>query len=156
MAFGTLIRRHPVLSNASAFLDAERLLNEFQKGFAFHPVSVPGTSRYAPPRFHAVENEEDYAISAEIPGVDSDDLSVVVEEGVLTIAGGRKDPAWRDEMSDEEKDALTSSFERRIRFNVEVDDANVQARYKDGLLVLSVPKAKKPTPEVRTIPVEVS
>lgn len=53
------------------------------------------------------------------------------------------------------KESNVVRFERHIRFNGEVDEQAVSARYADGLLEVSVPKLVPPQPEVRTIPIQV-
>lgn len=154
MPFGTLIRTRPSRA-AAALLDAERALDR-----AGRPAHVYGwTIRTAPgfePRVQAVENEREYVVSAELPGVETEDLQVVVEDGVLSVTGLRKGPHWSADLPDEERSRHEARFTRRIRFNGEIDDAGVSARYRNGLLTVSVPKARPPEPEVRTIPVEVA
>lgn len=154
MSFGTLIRTRPARATA-VLRQAERTLDR-----AGRPAPVYGwTIRTAPgfePRVQAVENESEYVVSAELPGVETEDLQVVVEEGVLTVKGLRKGPRWSADLPDEERARHEARFARRIRFNGEIDDAGVSARYRNGLLTVTVPKARPPEPEVRTIPVEVA
>ena len=124
-------------------------------------------------------------MSAELPGVAREDLEVFVQEGVLTIRGARRfgrreaqaieattagaEPAEAeadaeaaeaaeaaDASAAETEDASALRFERRIRFNGDVDEDAVSARYADGLLEVGVPRLVPPEPEVRTIPIQVA
>ena len=117
------------------------------------------------PRISAVESEKEFVITAELPGVDPTDLDVVVEDGLLTIKGERRLGSPENEVAaDEEQETAGAGkparrpgeFHRRFRFNSEIDEDAVKARYKDGLLTVTVPKAQPPEPEVRTIPVQVA
>jgi HSP20 family protein len=154
MPIGALIHRHPMRAAASAMLDAERALDEIQRSMNSYPtLRVAGGSSFAP-HINAVEGENDYAITAELPGVEQSDLSVSIEDGILHLSGIRKSASWSEDLSDEEKAKREVRFERRFRFNGEIADDAVKAIYRNGLLEVSVPKAEPPKPEVKSIPVE--
>ena len=154
MTFGTRVRRHPLAGHAAVVIGAERAFNELQRQFfGAADYGLPSTRAYMP-SLKAVENVDDYVVTADIPGVAPDDLSVVVEEGVLTLRGTRKSLEWSDELPDEEKEALSTRFERSVRFNGEIDEGRVTARSKDGLLRIVVPKPEQAVPEVTRIPVQ--
>jgi len=154
MTIGTLIRNHPAHVAAAALRDAERAMNRAQ-GVGFNSWNQRGSFGFAP-RLQADESETEYVISAELPGVEGGDIAVTIEEGVLTLSGVRKAPTWSEDQTDEEKAAHSVSFKRRVRFNGEVDEPHVQARYANGLLTVTVPKPTPVAPEVTTIPVEVA
>lgn len=163
MSYGTLIRRrHPMRVAASAMLDAERALDEIQRQFTRYPASRLGTSAGFAPRLNAVESETEYVVTAELPGVAAENLDVAIDDGVLTIKGHRGEvveaSAGEGEGEGAEQVAPVSAdhFERRVRFNGEIDEEAVKAVYKNGLLTVSVPKPAVVEPEVRHIPVEVS
>ena len=154
MAFGTRVRRYPLSGHAAAAMGAEHAFSELQRQFfgaADHGLS---STRGFMPALRAMENAGDYVVTAEIPGVAPDDLSVVVEEGVLTLRGTRKSLDWSEDLSDEEKEAESARFERSVRFNGEIDEERVTARSKDGLLRIVVPKPEPVAPEITRIPVE--
>ena len=154
MPIGALIHRHPVRSAASAIRDAERAIDEAQRQFRAFPALRLQAERSFTPSVGAVENENEYRITAELPGVDPSDLDVSVEEGVLTIKGQRRYPASDGDAASAEDDTR-GQFQRRYRFNGEIDEEAVQAKLKHGLLTVTVPKRKAPEPEIRTIPVQV-
>jgi len=166
---------------AAAMLDAERALEEIQRQFSSYPTLRSTRQRFVP-RIEAVEQEDQYLVRAELPGVDSADLDIAVEEGVLTIKGHRADAygtadstvdvkasaadtvakakATKDDVADSAVATATATeadtFERRIRFNGEIDEAAVTARYRNGLLSITIPKQKAPEPVIRSIPVQVA
>jgi len=160
--------------------DAERALEEIQRQFSHYPTLRRPTQGFVP-RIEAVEGEDHYLVRAELPGVDAADLEIVVEEGVLTIKGRRSDEQAEavvdvevevaDEAAEANAEAPTgatdedaandaasdvNAFERRIRFNGEVDEAAVKARYRNGLLTVVIPKPRPPEPVIRNIPVQVA
>ena len=169
MSFGTLIRRRPVNFANAAMLDAARAFNALHRQIVQRPQFVNTQPRAFAPQVRAVENEHEYLVSAELPGVEATDLEVLVEEGVLTIKGRKRSVSplrTRAETTAEAGEAGVEAasepapayveFERRLRFSDEVDGEAVQARYKNGLLEVTLPKPTPVAPEVRTIPVEVA
>jgi len=160
-----LIHRRPVHPWA-ALREAERAFDRMSRRTS--PArrmagAAPGWS----PRLEAVETEEGFEVTAEIPGVAREDLEVSVHEGVLTLKGVRRfgdareaEEAKADEVEDAAEahvvDENVVRFERRIRFNADVDEEAIAARYANGVLEVRIPKATPPEPEVRTIPVEVA
>ena len=138
---------------------------EFARGLS--PAYVaPDRSQGFVPRIDAVEDDDAFRITAEVPGVDEADLSVEIEEGVLTLKGEKRDFfASDDDEEASENDAPASfrfhrvetsfgSFERRLRFGAEVDEEAVAASYRHGVLSIVVPKASGPASVVRTVPVQ--
>jgi HSP20 family protein len=153
MPFGTVISAHPRFRTTSVLREAERALDLAQR---LGQRNTQQADSGFVPRIQAVENESGFVITAELPGVEPADLAVSVEEGVLTLKGERKAPGWSEEASADEKAKLSTAFTRRIRFNGEIDEEAVSAKYRNGLLTVTVPKRVPPAPEVRTIPVEVA
>jgi HSP20 family protein len=124
--------------------DFDRFLEDLSGGFGLAPSAL--APKPFAPVFEASELEDAYRVTAELPGVDSADLDVSVEDGVLSIQGHRGDAG--DESEETER------FERRIRFPGEVVEAETKATYKNGLLTVTVPKPAEVKPEVRSIPIE--
>ena len=116
------------------------------------------------PNIDAVESDDDFRITAELPGLEEGDFSVEIEEGVLTLKGEKKtrieegegDEAPTDYRGYRRVETRWGRFERRLRFGVEVDAENVKASYKNGVLEVIVPKVAEERPQVRTIPVHSS
>jgi HSP20 family protein len=173
-----LIHRRPANHPILALRDAERTFNQLhlrmRRPSPARPFQI--AQRFVP-NIEAVEAETTYEVAAELPGVSRDDLDVSVQDGVLTIKGARKlksrgsaaaptdDPvAAGDTPAEDTGSELQASdpatnevkFERRIRFNGEIDEQAVKAKYVDGVLEVTVPKLIPAEPEVRCIPVEVA
>ena len=159
MAFGNLVR-HPNPGRRVVRGDFDRLVDDLWSGFGLAPVAFAPTAGAANeatfnPTFDAVELEDTYRVTADIPGVDPSDVEVSVEDGVLTISGRRH---YEDESETEEGGVQRVSergrFERRIRFPAEIAENDVKASHKHGVLTVTVPKPAEVKPEVRSIPVE--
>ena len=113
------------------------------------------------PNLDAFENDAEYRITAELPGLEESDFSVEIEDGVLTLKGEKKTRHEEGEGDDDSSgyrrvETRGGRFERRLRFGGEVDSENVKASYKNGVLEVIVPKVVEERPQVRTIPVHTS
>ena len=105
------------------------------------------------PTADIVETDDDYRILVELPGVQQDDFKLSFTDNVLTLSAEKKsqyeeekDNVWRMERS-------YGSFSRQFSFRQPVDPATVAARYRDGVLEITLPKAEEAKP--RTIDVKV-
>ena len=88
-----------------------------------------------------------YAVVLELPGVDKDAISVQATERTLVISAERRNPNSQ-EAEPSEGSALLSEFRygtwsRSFRFPQAIEHEQLQARYKDGLLTVTAPKAQK-------------
>ncbi len=106
------------------------------------------------PRVDIRENDDNYEITAELPGVEKDDLKVSLEKGVLTIEAETR---FEDK---EEKEGKIVRQERRYgkymrSFNLggNVDESDITADFKNGVLSLKAPKAAEAEREKRQIEV---
>jgi HSP20 family protein len=125
--------------------EMDRLLQSIQ-------FSVRGTRAGRPfPAVNLYELEEEYLITAEIPGVNGEDLDLSIAGGVLTLRGKRgSDP----EISEEQyrrRERIHGTWERALALPERVDDEGLTAELKEGLLKIHLPKIKQSTS--RQIPV---
>lgn len=93
------------------------------------------------------ENEKELRIHAELPGIDKKDVSINVEDSVLTIRGKRE---FKQEQKKENYYRLERSygvFARSFSLPNSVDVEKIQASMKDGVLELSIPKKPEAQPK---------
>jgi HSP20 family protein len=95
------------------------------------------------PAFDIAEKEEEYLITAELPGMDMKDIDITFTDGLLTVKGEKK-----QEKEDKGKDyhrieRRYGSFQRSFRVPEKVDTNKIEASYKDGILKLVLPKAEE-------------
>lgn len=120
----------------------------FHKTFGIEPFSK---SSY--PKVNVLSHEDRIEIEAEIAGYNKDDISVHVEEDVLSIVGKASQTS---EQNDKYvyllRELKRSSFSRSFRLSENLDAQNIDATFKDGLLKLVIPrKAKNPESRVSKI-----
>jgi HSP20 family protein len=115
---------------------------------------LPGHAARAYPRVNVAEDADNITIEALAPGVDPEKLEITVVRNTLTIAGEKSAPEGVDREAYHRSERSAGRFVRTIELSTEVDPDKVQARYTNGLLVITLPKAEAAKP--RQIQVSVS
>lgn len=99
------------------------------------------------PSLDVVETKEAIAIKADLAGMKPEDISIEVEENVLTLSGERR----FEEKVEEDKyyriERRYGSFSRSIALPQGVDADRIQASYEDGVLEVKVPKLEQARPK---------
>jgi HSP20 family protein len=100
------------------------------------------------------ETKGSFEVIADLPGFDAKDVDVSVQENTLTIRGERK----REEIEENETlhrvEREYGVFERSFTLPRSADPEKIQAKYKDGVLSLSVPKREESKPKSLKVNVE--
>jgi len=97
------------------------------------------------------ETETEFLLSADIPGLDKKDVSIDIHDGVITIKGER---AIDNEKSTDDyriRERQLGSFNRSFRLPDNVNEVKVAAKFKNGVLKVTLPKTKEVIPEGRQI-----
>lgn len=100
------------------------------------------------------ETDAEYVIKAELPEVSKDDLSITVQEGVLTLAGERKQEKRDDNEKVHRIERFHGTFSRRFTLPDDADEQAIRAESKEGVLVIHIPKHKVAQPQPRQIQVQ--
>jgi len=93
------------------------------------------------------ETDGEYLIKAELPEIKKEDVKVTVEDGVLTLQGERRQEKDEKGKKFHRVERSYGSFARSFTLPESVDDAGVKAEYKDGMLVLHLPKTERVKPK---------
>jgi len=133
--------------------EMDSLFDNFFRGFDIEPFE----SRMGAftPKVDVTENDKEIKISAELPGMDEKDIDVSLQNDILTIKGEKK-----EEKEDKGKDYYRmersyGSFIRTIPLPVEVETDKVEARFKKGVLSITLPKTAKAVAETKKVAVKV-
>lgn len=103
-----------------------------------------------------VQKENEYVATAELPGFGDEDVSINIENRMVTIKAGHEQ---KHEEKDEETGRIvhserrSRSFARTFRLPKDVDDENIVATMDKGILTLKLPRVAAELPAGRTIPV---
>jgi HSP20 family protein len=121
------------------FAELDRLQREMQQSFEWSP-SIRGLARGGFPAMNVGGTPRSVEIYAFAPGVDPASIDVQIEKGVLTIAGERKvELPGKDEKAVMHIDErFAGRFRRVVTLPDDVDASAVEARYRDGVLHISI------------------
>jgi HSP20 family protein len=108
---------------------------------------------WAPPA-DVSETEAEYLIKAEIPEVRKEDLSLTVQDGVLTLSGERRQEKRDDGERMHRVERQFGAFARRFALPEDADDQGIRAESREGVVTIHIPKHKVVQPEPRQIQVQ--
>ncbi len=100
------------------------------------------------------ENNEEYVVKAELPGLKKEEVKVTFKDGVLAIQGERKQEKEEKDKKFHRIERTYGTFYRAFAIPEEVIEAKILAEQKDGILFVHMPKGEKKNKE-KTIEVKV-
>ncbi len=107
------------------------------------------------PKVDVVEDSDSLNLIAELPGVKKEDAKIVLEDGVLTISGEKKNElVGKEDINIFNSERFFGKFERRFKLTDDVNPDEITAKYENGLLKIKVAKLKPEEPKERIIEVK--
>jgi HSP20 family protein len=142
-----------------AHLNRDEFLTPFDKIFdqmmskqfpAFQEEVGVSFNKGSYPKVNVYEYDDKIGIVAEIPGLDKNQVSVEVEEDMLTISGDKH--GFEDEGAKcINRELKHSSFKRSFNLGDHLDGDDVSATFKDGMLSISIPKKEPAVPKKHSV-----
>jgi HSP20 family protein len=118
--------------------EVDRLFDSF--GFGLPAL---GLGTLASPAIEFSETDKAYKVTAELAGMDPEDVDVTFEDGILRIAGEKKEEREKSERGYRLSERSYGAFERLIELPSAADGDKIKADFKNGLLTVSVPKNRQ-------------
>ena len=112
----------------------------------FGDRNATGTQGWVPP-VDVSETESNYELNAELPGVNGNEVKVVVREGVLTLSGERPVIPATEGTRVHLTERRFGAFQRRFSLPKDADGERVSAEFKNGVLTICVPKREEVKPK---------
>jgi HSP20 family protein len=132
------------------FRDLERQVDRLLESLPF-PFPVLRLERQFPP-VNLYELDDEYLLTAELPGTSSENLELTVGGGVLTLKGQRPAPPGVADEQFRRHERVWGSWERAISVPDRVQEEKVAAEFADGILKIHLPKL----PEVKPRQIQVA
>lgn len=124
--------------NRRGDLSRDRLFNMMDD--FFNDSWLPGRSLLSDTfKVDVKENENDYTIEADLPGVQKEQINLELNEGRLTIAVVRNEEIEEEKKGYIHKERRHSSMQRSV-YLADADNEGVNAKLNDGVLTISIPK----------------
>ncbi|GAB4266748.1 MAG: Hsp20/alpha crystallin family protein [Deferrisomatales bacterium] len=125
--------------------EVDRIFDEFFRGWGGPPWAGRGVAPWSAGFYPSVdlkESENELVLTAEVPGLSKEELDVTIAEDSVTLRGERKEEKEREGESYHYREAAYGAFERVIPLPVEVKAEKAQAKLRNGVLTLTLPKAE--------------
>jgi len=97
------------------------------------------------------ETEAEYLIKADLPEVRKEDVSITVQDGVLTLSGERRHEQRAEGEKLHRVERVYGSFARRFALPENADEQGISAESRDGVILIHIPKVKVVQPQPRQI-----
>jgi HSP20 family protein len=134
--------------------EMDRLFHDFGSGLGLRRLRGDRDSGIADmwnPQVDIFRRNDSIVVRADLPGVSREDVSVDLEEGVLTIRGERRHDAEEEREGYYWSERSFGSFERSIPLPEGVDESKAAATFKDGVLEVTMPAPKEQSPRKRRV-----
>ncbi len=97
------------------------------------------------------ETDGEYLIKADLPAVRKEDVSITVQDGVLTLSGERRQEKHAEDEKLHRIERSYGSFMRRFALPENADEQGIRAESRDGVILIHIPKHKVVQPQPRQI-----
>ena len=130
------------MANVTRFDPFNDLVDDLFKGFFVRPVSYEGRGEVLPRvKVDVAESNGAYVVTAELPGVKKEDIQVSIDGAQVTLAAEVK---REREVSKDERvlhaERMFGKVSRSFALPQEIDEAQAEAKFRDGVLELRLPK----------------
>lgn len=132
---------HPFMS---LHREMNRLFDDVFRGFGIPMRAHSGeAASMLHPDVDVSENENEFKICADLPGVSEQDVDVTLNDDVLTIRAERKQEHTEDKESYHVVERSHGMFQRSLRLPSNIEPDQVDARFENGVLTVRIPKGQE-------------
>ena len=118
------------------------LLKEFNDSFIDNRVDSPWS-----PSVNIAENEDGYLLTAELPGVNKEDIDIDLKDNTLTLKGEKKAEKKEEKENYIRVERSYGKFKRSFYVSDDIDVSKVDANFKDGILRIKLVKKEEAKPK---------
>ncbi len=140
----TLTRWSPARDLLGIADEMNRLVDTVFRGDAREASLFKGTWS---PAVDISEDDNNFYLHVELPGLKKDDVKVRYEEGLLTITGEKKAEREDKDLNYHRVERSYGKFERSFRLPSRIVNDQIKARFQDGVLEVTLPKAEEVKPK---------
>jgi len=140
--------RNPLLS---LHRDMNRLFDDVFRSFdsQLPTFGSLGSLGAAWPSVEISDTEKEIRVTAEVPGLEENDIEVLLDGDVLTLRGEKRSES--EDKGRQFTERYYGRFERRIPLGIEVEEDRIDAQFRNGVLTVVLPKSEKAQSQVKRI-----
>jgi len=143
----TLIRFQPQRAEVSPATAPGDLLRDFMNlHFPFFPRERAGMNAWSP-ALDVLDNKDAFVVNLEAAGLRKEDFEISFHDGVLSIAGERREEPVPEGATCFRRERFHGRFARSVTLPAAVQSDKITAAYQDGVLSVTLPKAEEAKPK---------
>jgi len=142
-----LIRWNPRREVWDPFTGLAELHDEVNRLFGASLRQQNGFDVAFSPAIDVAVEKDNVIVNADLPGLTKDDVTVTLQDNYLTIRGEKKHEAEQKEANYFLSERIYGSFTRTIELPMAVNASKIEARFKDGVLHVTLPKTEDAKPK---------
>ena len=144
-------------SFSKLYSDMERMMNDMLNDYL--PTFPGGRGKgadidFLTPKINISETENEYKISAEIPGVEEKAIDLSINKGMLLIKAEKKEEKEEKDEQYHRYERYYGTFQRTISLPEDIDENSIKAKFKGGILNIAIKKNKEAQPATKKIEVK--
>ncbi len=113
----------------------DRVSKQVEEGMTSGGLQVPGSVPV-----NIVDTDEEYVVTADLPGYETDDIELTLSEGTLRLDAEREDDHAHEGDRYLRRERTRTSVSRRIRLPEPVEEESITAGHENGVLTVRLPK----------------
>lgn len=137
-----------MLWDVDVLSEMERLRREMNSLFSDYG-RTSGSTTY--PLTNVYDDRENVVVTAELPGMTKDKVSIIFSDGALTISGKQEPLTNVKKMTVIRQERALGDFEKTIRIPSKIDQGKITASFTNGILTVTLPKSEDAKPKTITI-----
>jgi HSP20 family protein len=139
----SLVKWSPAKSIFSLKDEMDRVFNDFLGNESLLVDNMVNLT----PLVNIEETDNDYIITAELPGIEKKDIKITFQNNMLNISGEKKEEKEMDNRNFHRVERRYGKFSRSIAIPSSIELDKIDASYKNGILTVKVPKSEEAKPK---------
>ncbi len=154
-SFKTAKAQDPIDDVETMLRRMNRMFRDLSDDFSktWPEVSAPTQEAFAVV-LDVVQTPQEYIVRADIPGMEKGDIRIDVKGNALTISGERKNAAEVNKEGYYRAERSFGSFSKTVTLPQEIKPERIKAEYKNGVLLVKIPKDKPEKPQETKVPIQ--
>ena len=136
----------PTSDRFTMFDQMEKEMRDLMEGFWGTDGGRWGTMNFVP-SVDLVEEEGEFVVTVDLPGLKPEEVKVEFKDGALWVTGERKEEKEEKDKTYHRIERTSGEFRRVLPFPSKVLEDKIEAKFTDGVLKVSVPKAEEAKPQ---------
>lgn len=141
----------PVLGARNLHTEMNKMISNFMRDLVPSRFETEAQNNSWMPSVNVWETDKEYKVECELPGLRERDIEITFQDNTLFLRGERKMDAEDEDDNYHYVESSYGAFQRSIPFSTKVDEAQISALFKNGLLTVHLSKSEEVVKKTRKI-----